>query len=121
MKMKSIFNKTDEIELKELSKTTIPQNQNYIEVLKRIPDYFNITAGNEIMGLILAFNYGEIVGRRCEKDLIKWNALATFYNMKSYASKHNGELPKTQQELHEWLDDYIKAQGGNYNEQSYAI
>lgn len=86
-----------DIWLEELGKTTIPCNPNYITTIKRIPEFFN--EENLLMCMILAFNFGELRGRECERDLIKRNASACFYNMRSYAKAHNGELPKSQQEL----------------------
>lgn len=88
--------------LQELAKTTIPSNANYITTIKRIPEYFNYD--EPLMCMILAFNFGELRGRECERDLIKWNALACFYNMQSYAKAHDGNLPKTQQELMAWVN-----------------
>jgi hypothetical protein len=86
--------------LKELEKTAFTENMNYIRVIRSIPTYFNT---NDIYAcMMLAFNFGEQRGRECERDLIKWNALATFYNMKSYAYTHDGKLPETFNDLKEW-------------------
>lgn len=92
--------RTSDIELQKLGKTSIIENPNYITVLKRIPKYFNTS--DLVMCMMLAFNYGDMKGRECERDLIEWNASATFYNMKSYAKFHNGKLPETFNDLKEW-------------------
>lgn len=38
-------------------------------------------------------------------------SLATFHNMKSYAQAHDGQLPKTQKELKEWIEETKKEVG----------
>ena len=94
-----ISNRGEFERLKELSMT---DNKNYIKVLERIPSHFK--AEDDVFKcMMLAFSYGELKGRECERDQIKWNSMATFYNMKTYASKHNGELPKTPNDLKEWI------------------
>lgn len=92
-----------------LGKTTFTDNRNYQRVIRAIPKHFG---SNDIFAcMMLAFAFGEMKGRECERDMIKWNALATFQNMKSYAQVHNGQLPKTQKELKEWIEETKKEVG----------
>ena len=98
--------RTSDIELQKLKETSSTTNPNYITVLKRIPEYFK--TNNLFVLMVLAFNYGEMKGRECERDMIKWNALATFHNMKSYAQVHNGQLPKTLNDLKDWEEEVKK-------------
>ena len=86
--------------LKELGETTITNNRNYLTVLRRIPSYFETE--DLFLCMSLAFNFGELIGKECERDMIKWNALCTFNNMKIYAQEHNGELPTTFDDLKKW-------------------
>jgi len=99
-----IYNYVNE-QIKLLGETTIINNPNYLKVIKAIPTYFD--TNNLMMCMTLAFNFGEMKGRECERDLIKWNASATFYNMKSYASEHNGELPDTFKDLKNWRKEIV--------------
>lgn len=96
--------RASDIELEKLGETTVTNNLNYLRVLKRIPTYFE--TDDLFMCMSLAFNFGELKGRECERDMIQCNALATFYNMKSYASLHNGKLPKTFDDLKKWEEEY---------------
>ncbi|WP_050637684.1 hypothetical protein [Candidatus Stoquefichus sp. SB1] len=96
-----MISRISDIWLEELGKTTIPGIPNYITTIKRIPEFFN--EENLLMCMILAFNFGELRGRECERDLIKRNASACFYNMRSYADAHNGELPNSQEDLKKWV------------------
>lgn len=91
-------------ELKKIGETTFTQNKNYVEVLNRIPEHFD--TDDLFVCMMLAFNYGEMVGRRCKRDLIKWNSLATFQWMKMY-HEENGCLPKTQIQLWDWEKEFI--------------
>lgn len=95
--------------LKELTAIPFTENLNYIRVIRSIPKYFKT---NDIyMCMMLAFNFGNARGRECERDMIKWNALATFHNMKSYAQVHNGQLPKTLNDLKDWEEEVKKGVG----------
>ena len=96
--------RSSDIELEKLGETTVTNNLNYLRVLKRIPTYFE--TDDLFLCMSLAFNFGELKGRECERDMIQCNALATFYNMKSYASLHNGKLPKTFDDLKKWEEEY---------------
>lgn len=96
--------RASDIELEKLGETTVTNNLNYLRVLKRIPTYFE--TDDLFMCMSLAFNFGELKGRECERDMIQCNVLATFYNMKSYASLHNGKLPKTFDDLKKWEEEY---------------
>lgn len=98
-----IYNYVNE-QLELLGKTTIPDNSNYLKVIRAIPQYFK--SNDLFMCMITAFNFGEMKGRECERDFIKWNALATFYNLKAYANLHNGKLPKTFNDLKQWEEAY---------------
>lgn len=92
-----------------LGKTTFTDNKNYQRVIRTIPEHFE---SNDIFAcMMLAFNFGEMKGRECERDKIKWNALATFHNMKSYAQSHDGQLPKTLNDLKDWEEE-VKKGGG---------
>ncbi|MCI9093139.1 MAG: hypothetical protein HFF36_05035 [Coprobacillus sp.] len=103
-----VFRPSD-IWLEELTKTQIIQNPNYITVLNRIPEYFDTNDLSTCM--MLAFNFGEQRGRECERDLIKWNVSACFYNIKVYAHEHNGQLPKTLNDLKDWEEEVKKGVG----------
>lgn len=97
-----------DIDLEKLGKTPIIENRNYLNALKRIPDYFNT---NDLFTcMMFAFKYGENKGREYERDLIKWNALATFEWMKKYF-KDNGYLPETQKDLYNWEKRYLCEKG----------
>lgn len=93
-----------DIELQKLGKTSFTQNKNHIAVLNKILEHFE--TDDLFVCMMLAFNYGEMVGRRCERDLIKHNALATFQWMKVYY-KENGCFPKTQKELWDWEKEFV--------------
>lgn len=96
--------KASDIELEKLSKTSVTDNRNYLTVLGRIPSYFETESLCACM--LLAFNYGEMKGRECERDMIKWNALATFEWMKVY-HEENGCFPDTQEDLWNWEKAYV--------------
>ncbi len=92
-----------------LGKTTFTDNRNYQRVIRANPEHFG---SNDIFAcMMLAFNFGEMKGRECERDKIKWNALATFHNMKSYAQAHEGQLPKTLNDLKDWEEEVKKGVG----------
>lgn len=96
-----MYKKSSDRWLEELAETKPIDNLNYRTAIKRIPEYFETNDLTTCM--MLSFKLGELRGRECEADKIKWNALACFENMKFYAREHNGELPKTQQELKDWM------------------
>lgn len=93
-----------EEELERLDKATITNNVNYIKVLSSIPQHFQ--TDDLFICMLAAFTFGNEKGRECEKDMIKWNASATFQNMKVY-HQENGCFPKTQRELWEWEKEYV--------------
>lgn len=98
---------SDRGELERLEELPMTENKNYIKVLEKIPSHFK--AENDVIKcMMLAFSYGELKGRECERNQIEWNSTATFYNMKIYASMHNGELPKTLDDLVKWEKEIIQ-------------
>ncbi len=98
------FIKWDSIELKKLGKTHFIDNQNYRRVLRKIPEYFRT---NDLFTcMMLAFNYGEMIGRKCEAEKIKWNASATFSWLKLY-HQENGCFPDTEADLRKWEKAYV--------------
>lgn len=105
--------RVSDIELEKLGETTVTNNLNYLKVLKRIPTYFE--TDDLFMCMSLAFNFGELKGRECERDMIKWNALATFEWMKTYYNK-NGCFPDTQKDLWEWEKAYVYKLGECHNQ-----
>lgn len=96
--------RASDIELEKLGKTTFIENPNHITVLKRIPEYFKTNKLFTLM--VLAFNYGEMKGRECERDMIKWNASATFQWMKVYYQE-NGCFPDNEADLWKWEKTYV--------------
>lgn len=96
--------RTSDIELQKLKETSSTTNPNYITVLKRIPEYFK--TNNLFVLMVLAFNYGEMKGRECERDMIKWNASATFQWMKIYYEE-NGCFPDTEADLWKWEKEFV--------------
>lgn len=104
--------RTSDIELQKLKETSTPTNPNYITVLKRIPEYFK--TNNLFSLMLLAFNYGEMKGRKCERDMIKWNASAIFGWMKLY-HKENGCFPDTETDLWEWEKEFVKELEEHHN------
>ena len=102
--MENIFENFDTMEIDKIKETNMSLNKNYIRVLNKIPKHFKLD--NDLEKMILAFNYGEMIGRKCEKDTIEWNAFACFQTMKMFY-KLNGKLPQTQQELQKWKDSYL--------------
>ncbi len=89
--------------LKELEQLPFTENENYIRTLKEIPKHFE--SENLFFCMMLAFNFGEQRGKACERNKINWNAIACFQNMKFYAHKHNGELPKTYNDLYKFVEE----------------
>lgn len=92
-------------ELEKLSKTNFTENPNYTRVLRKIPEYFR--TNDLFICMMLAFNYGEMIGRRSEAEKIKWNASATFGWMKIYYEK-NGCFPDTQKDLWDWQKRFVE-------------
>lgn len=90
--------------IKKLSNTSL--NENYIDVIKAIPDKFNVQ-GDIDKAMLIAFNYGEMVGRSCERDMLKWDNSAIFENIRTYASIHNGNLPNSLDDLAKWVNDFV--------------
>ncbi len=90
--------------LSNLDNTPFTQNKNYINVIQNIPTYFG--TNNLYFCMMIAFNFGNLIGIKCERDLIKWNSLATFQYMKLYAKDHDGKLPKTFNDLKEYEKQY---------------
>lgn len=91
-------------ELEKLSKTNFTENPNYMRVLRKIPEYFRT---NDLFTcMMLAFNYGEMKGRECERDMIKWNASATFSWLKLY-HQENGCFPDNEADLRKWEKAYV--------------
>lgn len=101
LNMDKEFSPYDREILRILEETKIVSNPNYIRVMDKIPEHFNSGIYTSMM---ISFNYGVMIGKRQERDLRKWNAKACFYNMHSYAKAHDGNLPKTQQELMAWVN-----------------
>lgn len=93
-----------DIELEKLEQTAFTENKNYIRVLNRIPKHFNTS--DLFLCMMLAFNYGEMKGRECERDMIKWNASATFSWLKLY-HQENGCFPDTEADLWKWEKTYL--------------
>lgn len=91
-------------ELEKLGKTTFTEKPNYMCVLKRIPEYFG--TNDLFMCMMLAFSYGEMKGRACEAEKIKWNAGATFGWMKIYYEK-KGCFPDTEKDLWDWEHEFM--------------
>lgn len=102
MGIAEFYERQDAALLEKLSTTPPTENTNYLRVIEKIKKQFKESAP------IVCFNFGMMKGRECEKDLLTWNATATFHNMKTYASHHNGVLPDTQKELHEWIEATCK-------------
>lgn len=103
-----VYTQSDK-ELEKLSNLSFTENRNCIRVISRIPEYFET---NDLFTcMMLAFAYGDDRGRFCERDLIKHNEFALFYSMKTYASLHNGELPKTPKDLEQWKNEIVKELG----------
>ena len=101
--------------LNEIKKTSYTENKNYINVIKQIPMYFK--TDNLFKCMMLAFNFGELRGRECEKDKIKWNALATFQWMKTYYDE-KGYLPDTLEDLETYEKEFLNNLGmkvGDHN------
>ena len=92
-----------------LGETTFTDNRNFQRVIRAIPENFG--SNNIFTCMMLAFNFGEMKGRESERSKIKWNATATFQNMKSYAQVHNGQLPKTLNDLKDWEEEVKKGVG----------
>lgn len=92
--------------IKELSNTSL--NENYIDVIKAIPDKFNVHDDID-KAMLIAFNYGEMVGRSCERDMMKWDNSAIFENMRTYAGFHNSNLPKSLDDLIQWVNEYVRS------------
>lgn len=98
--MNSAFEPYDKETLRILGEMSIITNPNYIRVISEIPEHFK---SGLFMSMSISFNYGLMIGKRQERDLKKWNATACFFNMQAYAKAHNGELPKTQEDLKKWV------------------
>lgn len=81
-----------------LNKQNMP-DENKLRMIKYVADHNT----SLLFSLIHSFNYGRICGIRSERDVIKWNVKACFYNMKSYALCHDGNLPKDYSELMKWV------------------
>lgn len=88
-------------QLEELSSQETEINQNDIQTIKKIPAYFN--SDDPVKNMILAFMFGKSRGRECERELIKWNALACYHNMITYSKMHSGALPESYQDLITWV------------------
>ena len=87
-----------------LGKATFTDNRNYQRVIRAIPEHFG---SNDIFAcMMLAFNFGEMKGRECERDKIKWNASATFSWLKLY-HQENGCFPDTEADLRKWEKAYV--------------
>ena len=93
-----------DIELEKLEQTAFTENRNYIRVLNRIPKHFNTS--DLFLCMMLAFNYGEMKGRECARDMIKWNASATFSWLRLY-HQENGCFPDNEADLRKWEKAYV--------------
>lgn len=114
MTIKEFYEKQAANKLDELSQTPPTSNIHYQRVIEKIIDRYD----NEVSAIANnCFNFGMETGRSLENELITWNATATFFNMKSYASQHNGSLPDSQKQLHEWLQKRLADFGITEGEQ----
>lgn len=95
------FDKLDERILYQVCKSKLPENKNYLRIIKKISDLYGT---NETEALIKCFNYGLMTGKSIERDAKKWNVSSCYSGLEIYVKEHfNITLPKYQQ-YREWFN-----------------